>query len=163
MISLFRIHERLIHGQVAIKWSRHLDVTHIIVANDSASKNELIQKSLKMAAPSGVKVAIKSVADAIELIKDPRGEQSRILVLVNNPEDALAIVQGEVGITSINVGNYGRVAPEKPGMKRKMYTQNVFCDDEEVLAFKALINTGADIYYQATPENSKQDLNAIFN
>ena len=28
MIKLFRIDERLIHGQIAIKWSRHTGVQH---------------------------------------------------------------------------------------------------------------------------------------
>lgn len=162
MIALFRIDERLIHGQIAIKWSRHLNISHIIVANESAAKSELIKKSLKMAAPSEVKVAVKSIHDAIQLLKDPRAEQSRILLLVNSPEDALELVNNDIGVTSINVGNYGRVAPEKDGMKRKAFTQNIFCDELEVQAFKDLIQTGIDIYYQTTPENSRQDLNSIF-
>ena len=51
MIKLFRIDERLIHGQIAIKWSRHTGVDSIVVANDHAAANVMIQKSLKMAAP----------------------------------------------------------------------------------------------------------------
>ena len=31
MIKLFRIDERLIHGQIAIKWSRHTGVDSIVV------------------------------------------------------------------------------------------------------------------------------------
>ena len=52
MINHIRLDERLIHGQVAIKWSRHTGVNRIIVANDDAAKNPIIQKSLMMAAPS---------------------------------------------------------------------------------------------------------------
>ena len=47
MIKLFRIDERLIHGQIAIKWSRHTGVDSIVVANDHAAANVMIQKSLK--------------------------------------------------------------------------------------------------------------------
>ena len=43
MIKLFRIDERLIHGQIAIKWSRHTGVDHIVVANDSAAKSDIIK------------------------------------------------------------------------------------------------------------------------
>ena len=39
MIKLFRIDERLIHGQIAIKWSRHTGVDSIVVANDHAAAN----------------------------------------------------------------------------------------------------------------------------
>ena len=49
MISFFRIDERLIHGQIAIKWSRHTGVDHIVVCNDAAANSSIIQKSLKMA------------------------------------------------------------------------------------------------------------------
>ena len=34
MISLMRIDNRLIHGQVALVWTKHLGVNRIIVAND---------------------------------------------------------------------------------------------------------------------------------
>ena len=92
MIKLFRIDERLIHGQIAIKWSRHTGVDHIVVANDSAAKSDIIKKSLMMAAPSGIKTAIKTVDDSIKLLNDPRCEGLKILVLVNCPSDALKVV-----------------------------------------------------------------------
>ena len=46
MIKLVRLDERLIHGQVAIKWSRHTGVDRIVVANDEAAGNKIIQQSL---------------------------------------------------------------------------------------------------------------------
>lgn len=162
MIKLFRIDERLIHGQVAIKWSRHTDVDHIVVANDHAASSEIMQKTLKMAAPAGIKTAIKSVSDAITLLNDSRCEAFKILVLVNCPEDALRMTQSISGIPYINVGNYGRVAPEKPDMPRKKYGKNIYCDDIEVDAFKKLLNSGLKCVYQTTPENTAEDLERIF-
>lgn len=41
MIKLFRIDERLIHGQIAIKWSRHTGVDSIVVANNNAAANAM--------------------------------------------------------------------------------------------------------------------------
>ena len=38
MVKLLRLDERLIHGQIAIKWSRHLSVNRILVLNDEGSK-----------------------------------------------------------------------------------------------------------------------------
>ena len=87
MIKLLRLDERMIHGQVAIKWSRHLSVDRIVVANDGAASNPIIQKSLMMAAPSTCKVAIKSVDDAIKLLNDPRAEALKILLIASSPKD----------------------------------------------------------------------------
>jgi PTS system mannose-specific IIB component len=39
MIKLIRLDERLIHGQVAIRWSKYLGVDRILVLNDEAAKN----------------------------------------------------------------------------------------------------------------------------
>ena len=59
--QIIRIDERLIHGQIAIKWSRHTGVDSIVVANDHAAANVMIQKSLKMAAPPGIKTVINQL------------------------------------------------------------------------------------------------------
>ena len=71
MIKMVRLDERMIHGQIAIKWSRHLDVNRIIVADDDAANNPVIQQSLMMAAPATCKTAIVTVDKAIALCNDP--------------------------------------------------------------------------------------------
>jgi len=162
MISLFRIDERLIHGQIAIKWSRHTGVSHIVVANDAAANNSIMQKSLKMAAPAGIKCAIKTVDDAIELLKDERAKNLKMLVLVNSPSDAVKMVKNVPDIPWINVGNYGRLAPKKPGMTRVAYGNNIYCDEQEVEEFKELIATGLKCIYQTTPEEPAEDVSSLF-
>lgn len=162
MISFFRIDERLIHGQIAIKWSRHTGVDHIVVCNDAAANSSIIQKSLKMAAPATCKVAIKTVEDGIKLLNDPRCEKLKIFILVNCPEDALKVVENVKGIPFINIGNYGRIAPEKSGHPRKMVGLNLYCDDIEVESFKKLINTGLKCIYQTTPEEPSEDISKLF-
>lgn len=163
MIVFFRIDERLIHGQIAIKWSKYTNAERIVVANDAAAASPIIQKSLKMAAPAGIKTAIKSVEDAIKLLNDPRGEKLKMLVLVNCPEDASEIAEHVKGIPYINIGNYGRIAPEKPGMPRKMYGANIFCDEIEVEHFKKLLDTGLKCIYQTTPEAPAEDISKVFD
>lgn len=41
MISLVRIDDRLIHGQVAVVWTKHLGVNRILVANDQIVNNDV--------------------------------------------------------------------------------------------------------------------------
>lgn len=38
MIKLLRVDYRLVHGQVAISWSRHIGADCILVANDEVAK-----------------------------------------------------------------------------------------------------------------------------
>ncbi len=162
MITFFRIDERLIHGQIAIKWSKHTGVSHIVVANDAAAANPLIQKSLMMAAPAGIKTAIKTIEESIVLINDPRATSLKIMVLVNNPKDAVTIIEQVKNIPFINVGNYGRIAPDVPGKPRKAYGRNIYCNEMEVEEFRKLVATGLKCIYQTTPEEAAEDVSRIF-
>ena len=93
MIKMLRVDERLIHGQVAVSWSKVLKITHIVLINNEVVKNEIQKMTLKMAVPQGVKLAIKDVKGGIELLKDERTENMKILVVVNNPSDALTVAK----------------------------------------------------------------------
>ena len=93
MIVQLRIDERLIHGQITTAWSRFLDVSRIVVANDRLSKDELTTQTLLMSAPAGKKVAVRSIENTITLLSDPRIETVRVLVIVDNTKDAVTLVK----------------------------------------------------------------------
>ena len=161
MINHIRVDELLIHGQVAIKWSRHTGVNRIIVANDEAAANTIIQKSLMMAAPATAKVAIKSVKDAITLLNDPRCEALKIMVIVSNPNDLVTVLENVKGIPQIIVGNYGRIAPKNGSEVRKTYASNLYAYDDEVETFKKAISFNIPIVYQTTPEEPAENLSKV--
>lgn len=161
MIKLLRLDERLIHGQIAIKWSRHLSVNRILVLNDEAANNDLIKKSLMMAAPSDAKVAITTLEEGIGLLNDPRAESLSILVLVKTPQDALRIIQSVQGIKAVNIGNYGRVAPRAGSEIRKTYRNNLYLYDSEVQIIKQILATGVECDYQTTPEDKPEPIKQI--
>lgn len=52
MIKMLRIDDRLIHGQIAVVWSKELGVDRIVVANDKVAVNDVQKATLKMAAPA---------------------------------------------------------------------------------------------------------------
>ena len=157
MINLIRLDERMIHGQIAIKWSKHTGVDRIIVANDAAA-NSIVQKSLMMAAPSNIKVAIKSINDAVRLINDPRSDKLKILLIVANPVDLLKMVEQVKGIPRINIGNYGRIAEKKGNLQRCAYGSNLYAYEDEAAIFAKIIQTGIECVYQTTPEDYPEPL-----
>ncbi|HES0321025.1 TPA: PTS sugar transporter subunit IIB, partial [Streptococcus pyogenes] len=93
MITQIRVDDRLIHGQVAVVWTKELNAPLLVVANDEAAKNEITQMTLKMAVPNGMKLLIRSVEDSIKLFNDPRATDKRIFVIVNSVKDACAIAK----------------------------------------------------------------------
>lgn len=158
MIKLLRIDERLIHGQVATKWSKISGVDRIIVANDKMAGNPILKRSLQMAAPNGIKTVIKSVKESIDLCCDSRSEILSILLVVDCPNDAYKILQAcKNQIKQINFGNYGRIA-QQHGEKRTRYANNLYLDSDEKEMILNICNYGIDTAYQTIPEDAKQDL-----
>ena len=107
-ITALRVDDRLIHGQVAMTWTKQLAVQVIVVANDEAANDNTQKMALKMAVPGGIKSLIKPVDEAIRILNNPKASRMRILVLTRTVKDALKIRQsvGEIGF--LNVGNTGR-------------------------------------------------------
>lgn len=161
MIKLVRLDERMIHGQIAIKWSRHTGVDRIVVVSNEAAANPIIQKSLMMAAPATAKTAIKSVTDAIQLLQDPRCDNVKILVIVSTPKDLLTIVQNVKGIPLVNIGNYGRIAPKQGDQARKTYRNNLYAYEDEVETLKQVVATGIECVYQTTPEEPSENMKNV--
>ena len=94
MICMARIDDRLIHGQVAVKWSKELGISRIIVASDKIANNAVQVAALKGAAPAGVKAAILPIAKAQGILSDPRSKDMKILLISNDPADLLAVFKG---------------------------------------------------------------------
>lgn len=161
MIKMVRLDERLIHGQVAIKWSRHIGVDRIVVANNEAAASPIIQKSLLMAAPATVKVAIKSISESIALVNDPRAADLKILLIVATPQDLLDVVGQVSSIPLINVGNYGRIASKQGNENRKSYGSNLYLYEAELEILQKVLSFNIETIYQTTPEDVPEALKKV--
>ncbi|MBT9776589.1 PTS mannose/fructose/sorbose transporter subunit IIB [Clostridium sp. MCC353] len=156
MIKMLRIDDRMVHGQIAVLWTKQLDVTHILVANDKVAQNDIQKASLKMAAPASVKCSILSVEDAVSVATDQRAENFKILMLVNNTADARTIAERIKGIEVFNVGNYGLIG-ENVSAKRKL-GDTFYVDEKDVENLKAVIGTGVKSVYQLVPTKPAEPL-----
>lgn len=158
MITQIRVDDRLIHGQVAVVWTKELNAPLLVVANDEAAKNEVMQMTLKMAVPNGMKLLIRSVDDAINIFNDPRGADKRIFVIVNSVSDANKIAQNVENIETVNVANAGRFDKSDPSTK-KMIFPSVQLNPNELDAAKELAKLDrVNSYNQVLPSNPQLSL-----
>lgn len=137
-ITALRVDDRLIHGQVAMTWTKQLAVQGIVVANDEAANDNTQKMALKMAVPGGIKSLIKPVDEAIRILNNPKASQMRILVLTRTVKDALKIRKnvGEIGF--LNVGNTGRFDGIDVSEKLVL-TPTIMLTDAEQQALKELV------------------------
>jgi len=160
MIVAFRVDERLIHGQIIATWLKTLGVTHLIVANDEVAHDIPRQTALKIVLPQDIKCLIKSVEEVVTVLKDPRCESMKILLIVGNPQDAFRIAQEIPSIDEVNLANYGSIT--KPEIKDKVsVSRMVYLDQDDVEATNQLINLGLTVFTQKTPSDRSKIITKI--
>ena len=103
-IGLARIDDRLIHGQVATRWTKETNVTRIIVVSDEVAADTVRKTLLTQVAPPGVTAHVVDVAKMIRVYNNPKYAGERVMLLFTNPTDVERIVEGGVKITSVNIG-----------------------------------------------------------
>ena len=140
MIVCLRVDERLIHGQVAMTWTKELKLNGLVVASDEAASNELQKMTLKMAVPEGIKCIIKSVEDVTTILDDPRSESMRLMVLVPMVKDAVTLCKRYKNIEMVNIGNAGKTTS---GEKKILSKEVMLTADELIGMFsKTLCGNG---------------------
>lgn len=75
-IDLYRIDERLLHGQVVIGWGTRYSLDHFVIVDDSLAGSDWEQELYAAAAPASVEVIFLSVEEAIERLDEIRARRS---------------------------------------------------------------------------------------
>ena len=104
VIGLARIDDRLIHGQVATRWTKETNVQRIIVVSDEVAADSVRKTLLTQVTPPGVTAHVVDVAKMIRVYNNPKYAGERVMLLFTNPTDVERIVEGGVKITSVNIG-----------------------------------------------------------
>ncbi len=135
-ITLARIDDRLIHGQVTTVWSKVANAQRIIICNDEVYNDEVRRTLLRQAAPPGMKVNVVNIEKAVAVYHNPQYQDETVFYLFTRPQDALAMVRQGVKIDTLNIGGMAW----RPG--KKQLTKAVSLDDDDINAFHELNNLG---------------------
>lgn len=152
MIDFLRIDDRLLHGQVVVKWINLVQPDAIVVANDEVVKNEISKLALKMAKPEGVKLAIKSIDDAVALLNNEKTKNMKLFVVVKNARDAKLLAER---VNNINIVNIGGMSNKKEG--GKMVLSNIYINQEDIDYIKETMKYVKEVDVRAVPSSPKKD------
>ncbi|WP_249962325.1 PTS mannose transporter subunit IIAB [Histophilus somni] len=150
IVGLARIDDRLIHGQVATRWTKESRVTRIVVVNDDVAKDQVRSTMLKSVAPPGVTAHVVNIEKMIRVYNNPEYANERMMLLFTNPTDVLRLLEAGVDMKSINVGGMAY----KDG--KKMITSAVAVDDKDIAAFKAIDAMGIELDVRKVSNDSRQ-------
>ncbi|EFQ6616323.1 PTS sugar transporter subunit IIB, partial [Salmonella enterica] len=137
-VSLLRIDDRLIHGQVMTGWVKHINATKIIIIDDELVHDDFMISVLEMAVPNHMTLNIFNVAQAIDVLSNIKddGEDDKIIILVKSPIPVLALLQGGVNFEELIVGGMG------VNEKRSRLYRNLAASDVERAAFREIDQLG---------------------
>ncbi|MGD2070573.1 MAG: PTS sugar transporter subunit IIB [Gemmatimonadota bacterium] len=93
-VVLYRVDERLIHGQVVIGWGSHLSPQHYVVVDDGLAASEWEQELYLLALPEGVDAEFDDVVTARERLSALEEEERRSVVLTRDIETMLRMARG---------------------------------------------------------------------
>ncbi|WKV50916.1 PTS mannose transporter subunit IIAB [Dickeya fangzhongdai] len=148
-IGLARIDDRLIHGQVATRWTKETNVSRIIVVSDEVAADNVRKTLLTQVAPPGVTAHVVDVAKAVRVYDNPKYAADRVMLLFTNPTDVLRLVEDGVNITSVNIGGMAY-------RQGKTQVNNaVSIDDKDIEAFNKLHERGIELEVRKVSTDTK--------
>lgn len=153
-ITLIRVDDRLIHGQVAMGWTQALGVSQILVADDAVAVDETQKSLLMLAVPAGVTADVLSIEDSATVVNGS-GSDIPTMVLVKGPLELLALYRAGMPMTVVNIGNV------HTGPERRKLTKEVHSTDAEIAAWRELAEAGVKLEAQWLPGSPKTDLGRL--
>ena len=154
-VVLFRIDDRLIHGQVVVGWGQATQAGFIVLVDDEVRVSDWEQELYRMGVPPSVDVEFASLAEAIGKVPIWEADARKGIVLTGDIETMAALCAGAPSARTVNVGGIHFRAGRT---ERLRY---VYLTDEEAARLRRLAASGVEVTAQDVPTVSPVPLDAF--
>jgi mannose/fructose/N-acetylgalactosamine-specific phosphotransferase system component IIB len=155
MIVLFRIDDRLIHGQVVVGWGNALRTERIVLADDEVASNEWERSLYAAAAPPEIKVSVLSLEEAARQFRGGVYDREKTILVVRHPRSVVALMNLGLEVRDVNVGGlHFREGAEK-------VAEGVYLDAEARGILRDLVKRGIRLDGRALPTSEPVTLNSL--
>ncbi len=154
-IQLFRIDDRLIHGQVVIGWANYLKSKRIVLCDNSVCENDWEKELYLSIVPPQLKADIVSAQTLAEMLRDQQQDFGHTIILVNSPRTIEDLLGFNAPIERVNVGGIHF----KEG--REKFLTYLYLAADEIASFKQLFDYGIECYCQDMPNSKAMPLKEI--
>lgn len=153
-VTVMRIDDRLIHGQIVTRWIADAQADTILIADDFAAKDATQQMLLKLVAPANITLLIKSIQESYELLSSGELDNKKVLLMLRNPATALELCNLGFHIDTINVGN---ISNSRSVTGRKKLLSFIFVEEQDVNCLRELGAKGIHLDIRAVPNDKSID------
>jgi mannose/fructose/N-acetylgalactosamine-specific phosphotransferase system component IIB len=144
-IHLYRIDDRLIHGQVVVGWGQPLNARFMVLVDDLVASSDWEKELYRMAVPPEMEILFADVENAIREHARYSADPRPGMLITGDIGSMLRLVKGVKAIGSVNLGGIhhraGRVA-------KKRY---IFLAPDEERQLHEIESAGVEVTAQDVP------------
>jgi mannose/fructose/N-acetylgalactosamine-specific phosphotransferase system component IIB len=145
VIALYRVDDRLVHGQVVLGWGQSLHADFIVLVDDAVARSDWEQELYRLGVPPEMDLIFATVAEAGELHESWVAER-RVGILLTPDLDTMNRLLGETpGIGRVNLGGIHH----RPGREQKL--RYVYLNRDEQALLREMADRGVEITAQDVP------------
>jgi mannose/fructose/N-acetylgalactosamine-specific phosphotransferase system component IIB len=157
-VELYRIDDRLIHGQVVVGWGQPLDVGYIVLVDDAVANSEWEQELYRMGVPPTMDVFFETEAGFPQHYTTRYANDRRHgIVLTGSVMTMLHLAESVPAIRAVNLGGLHH----QPGRRQRL--RYVFLTDAEANELTQLAARGVTVTAQDVPGCRPVPLTEILN
>lgn len=147
-LELYRIDDRLIHGQVVVGWGQPLDLRFIVLVDDEVASSDWEQELYRMGVPPDMDIYFDAVDAAATNLDRYQEDERRGLLLTGDIATMARLVEASDDIRRVNVGGihhrpgrtqrlrYVFLTPAEEGQLRALAARNIEVTAQDVPAAK---------------------------
>lgn len=144
-VELFRVDDRLIHGQVIVGWGKPLEAEFIALVDDEVAGSDWEQDLYRMGVPPEMVVYFDSIETAVFKLPAYLADPRRGIVLTGDVESMRELVERSGRVERVNIGG----VHHRPGRRERL--RYVFLTEEEEAQLRALERYGVEVSAQDVP------------
>ncbi len=149
---LFRIDNRLVHGQVCTAWIPEKGIKRAVIIHDEYAQDPFLCDLHEMAVPSGVKCDTITTEEAVKQWKEDQFGEDNTIVIFQTPEHAMKAYEEGIRFERIQVAT---LAGEKNSVC--VYKQ-VNVSPERAKVFQEMDSKGIQVYCQMFPADAETSM-----
>lgn len=155
-IVLFRVDDRLVHGQILEGWIPSTRAQELVIANDAVAEDNLQKMIMQAAIPYSVNIVMETVEMVGLLLTHQRDRDIRRIVIVESPRDALRLRRAGLEFDHLNIGNL------RTDNAAVCLSKTVMVGEDTLKDLVTIVEEGVRVVIQSVPFEKPLDLSEVF-
>ena len=154
-LEIFRIDDRLVHGQVVVGWCQPCALDFLVLVDDEVARSEWEKELYRMGVPPEMEIVFDSVESAAARLPEYRADPRAGMLLTGDIDTMARLVAVAPDIRSVTVGGVHHKAGRVP---RSRY---VFLTADEEAKLLELAARGVTVVAQDVPQAAATPLEVM--